>query len=217
MLFGKSNSQPRSGQLTFGLIKVEIIDTSKFKLSDIEPSVKVRSKPYEYELYFSPKYILVIKEDEGLTLKKLYDRKKQVYYVSWHYEDETTIKEDSIRGLIFPLADYISRIDSVKNIVGRINYPNKRKNIFGFDCYEVLYPNQNGGITADSKVYITENIIVPSMLFDGPLSEKYLVMEYWQSAANCTWIFGATKIIPNKINKRVFKWDLRRFKLVESN
>jgi hypothetical protein len=156
----------------------------------------------------------VIKEDEGIIWKDLYDRKKQISYSSWELEDKTLISEDSVKGLISHLSEYISRVNSAKNTLGRIDYPNKRKNIFGFDCYEVLYPSQNGGKTGDGKAYITENIIAPSILFKGPFSEKFLVMEYWEPAVDCILVFGATKLKPGKVNKKMFKWNLTGFKLI---
>src|SRR5688500_781843 len=115
-------SQPKSGKITFGLIGFEANDTSKINYSEVKNQLLYIIKQYEFEVFFDRRKILVTKQDDGIVWKTLFDRKRQIAYLTWDVSNDSETIPDSMSGFYISLSDYISSVDSIKVIVGAIDH-----------------------------------------------------------------------------------------------
>jgi len=205
-------AQPKSGHMTFGLVRYDILDTAGMNVSQAERIAKDFAKIFEAELYFNSKKALVLSSDNGIESKIIFDRKKEIVYMFRDSNDATINFTDTIQGYTIPMAGSFIDINSNDTVPHQIKYPDIRKKIFGFECYKVSDVDVTG-----INAYLTIQPIIPCSLvgafpfifigapmeFTIPYSEKLSI------------VVGAIKFKPGHQPKDIFKVNLDGFKMIE--
>ena len=208
-------AQPKWGHISFGLIRYEILDTTGFAENQFNEAKQIQfakrfSKEYEFDLYFNKNKAYYIRDDGDVTWKAIYNMKSQVLYSYW---DAPEAKDDSTKGHIWSLTKIISTMDSAKQLIGFVDNPDNRKDIFGFDCFKVQYtPYDYGPVKAHA--FVTSDLPIPSaVLFNvGVFREKWLPMEYtFPIGKSMLLVVGAIKFSHKKPKRKIFKLNLDGF------
>ena len=166
ILIGFSNllfGQPSSGHFQYGLIKFEILDSSRVTEEDLQHRAEMMDSEFRLDLYYNPESAVMVRKGGTDNWKSYLDRKHDLLYVLYEQPNGNFYTLDSIPDPDSPGMQ--ATFDSIKIVYQIHERRDIRKTIFGFDCYRIEFPTTEDLDILDGSMYVTEQLNIPSAIF----------------------------------------------------